>query len=106
MLQTGAPPRADGLWLLDAYGFAYADEIRRGALPHTWDVTSDAIAARYAVFASAKRLVLLKSVTVPEGMSWDEAGRRNLVDPHFAQVLRGAPRLPVRVVNLRAETAT
>src|SRR5262249_5857554 len=35
--------------ILDAHCFALADEERPGRLPHSWDVTSDSIAARVAV---------------------------------------------------------
>jgi aspartokinase-like uncharacterized kinase len=89
--------------VLDALAFARADEGRPGCLPHSWEVTSDAIAARVAVVAGAGELVLLKSVDVPEGIDWEEAGRRGLVDPAFAGVVRQAgPGLCVRAVNLRA----
>jgi 5-(aminomethyl)-3-furanmethanol phosphate kinase len=104
LLENGEQPPQDGCWVLDAYAFARADEARPGVLPHTWDVTSDALAARYAVVVGAKRLILLKSVIVPEGMPWDRAGQLGLVDRYFGQVLRDAPLVDVRVVNLRAGT--
>ncbi len=91
-----------GLTLLDAHAFALADEGNRGCLPHTWEVTSDSIAARAAVLAAA-RLVLLKSVTIPAGMPWEEAGRLGLVDGWLAHVLREAPQLEVHAVNVRAD---
>jgi aspartokinase-like uncharacterized kinase len=94
--------RGGGVPVLDAHSFALADEGRAGCLPHTWAVTSDALAARVAVVTRARRLVLLKSVTVPRGADWREAGRRGLVDETFAEVLRDAPaELCVRAVNLR-----
>jgi aspartokinase-like uncharacterized kinase len=88
--------------ILDAYAFACADEERPGHLPHSWAVTSDALAARVAIVVQASELVLLKSTTIPPGVDWIEAGRRGLVDAAFAEVLRRAPpELRVRAVNLR-----
>ena len=90
--------------VLDPHAFARADEGRPGCLPHRWDVTSDSLAARVAVVAGARSLVLLKSVTVPDGVDWDEAGRLGLVDPLFADVLRQArPGPEVCAVNFRAD---
>jgi aspartokinase-like uncharacterized kinase len=88
--------------ILDVYEFARADEDRPGCLPHSWAVTSDALAARVAIVAGARQLVLLKSTSIPDGVDWTEAGRLGLVDELFAEVLRRAPAdLHVRVVNLR-----
>jgi aspartokinase-like uncharacterized kinase len=102
---VGDPCRPRGhqaVCILDPFPFMQADEGRAGCLPHRWEVTSDAIAARAAVVAGARRLVLFKAVTVPAGMGWEEAGRRELVDPWLARTLRGAPAgLVVCAVNLR-----
>src|SRR6185436_10713035 len=48
-------------------------EFELGDLPHSWEVTSDSIAAQTAVVYGAERLVLLKSVDVPAGTSWVDA---------------------------------
>lgn len=89
--------------ILDAHEFARADESNAGHLPHSWHVTSDALAARVAVVVRARQLVLLKSTTIPAGMDWEEASRRAWVDEMFATVLRQAPAdLQVSAVNLRA----
>lgn len=69
-------------------------------VPHSWDVTSDSIAARIARDYSAERLVLLKSVDVPAGTPWGEATERGWVDRYFPTVIAGAA-LPVEVVNFR-----
>lgn len=88
--------------VLDAYTFACADEARGGRLPHCWAVTSDAVAARVAVVLAARHLVLLKSTTIPPGLSWTEAARLGLIDASFPRVLREAPaHLRVSAVNLR-----
>jgi len=87
-----------GTCILDPFGFLSRDD----ALPHLWAVTSDSIAAHAAVVAGADQLVLLKSVEIPDRMSWEEAGERGFVDAWFARTLRPAlPRLRVRAVNLR-----
>jgi hypothetical protein len=82
--------------------FARANEGRPGCLPHAWAATSDSLAARVAVVCGARRLVLLKSVTVPPAVGWAEAGRLGLVDALLADVLRQRPDLEVEAVNLRA----
>jgi aspartokinase-like uncharacterized kinase len=87
--------------ILDAHAFARADEGRPGCLPHVWEITSDSVALRVAVVAGARSLVLLKSVTIPEGTEWAEAGRRGWVDPRFAEVRCQAPWLEVQAVNFR-----
>jgi aspartokinase-like uncharacterized kinase len=88
--------------VLNLFSFALSDEGRPGRLPHSWMVTSDALAARVAAVAGAGKLVLLKSVDIAAGMSWEEAGRQGFVDRAFAAVVREAPGLQVRAVNFRA----
>jgi 5-(aminomethyl)-3-furanmethanol phosphate kinase len=63
-------------------------------------VTSDSIAARAAVVYEAERLVLLKSVDVPAGTTWEVAAERGWVDRHFPQVVAELA-CPVEVVNFR-----
>jgi aspartokinase-like uncharacterized kinase len=96
-----------GLWregklpILDGYAFADADERRPEHLPHRWDVTSDSVAARVAVVANARRLILLKSVAVSAVTTWDDAARQGVVDPHFGSIVAKAG-LDAVIVNLRA----
>jgi 5-(aminomethyl)-3-furanmethanol phosphate kinase len=68
-------------------------------LPATWDVTSDAIAARVAVALGARELVLLKSAPLPPGVDRREAARLGLVDPVFPEVSRDLENVAYR--NLR-----
>jgi aspartokinase-like uncharacterized kinase len=94
----------NGIPVLDPHAFAQWDEVngRPNCLPHTWAVTSDALAARVAVVAEARSLVLLKSITIPKGLPWAEAGRRGFVDPLFALVVGQArDDLQVRAINFR-----
>jgi aspartokinase-like uncharacterized kinase len=90
--------------VLDVHEFARGDELRCDPLPHSWAVTSDALAARVAVVLRASHLVMLKSTTIPPSVDWREAGRLGLVDALFAETLRDAPAdLRVQAVNLRNE---
>jgi hypothetical protein len=84
--------------ILDAHTFAEEDEGKPGALPHTWAVTADSIAARVAVLHQAERLILLKSIAMPLGSTWAEAAERGWVDRHFPNVVAGVD-FPIEVVN-------
>jgi len=84
--------------VLDARAFAIADEGKPGALPRSWAVTSDSIAARAARVGGVRRLILLKSVTIPDNIDWPEAARRGWVDEFFPTA---AVELEVRSVNFK-----
>jgi aspartokinase-like uncharacterized kinase len=101
---VGAPvvpsPGDDKVAVLDPHAFCLADEGRPGSLPHAWQATSDAIAARVAEVVTAD-LVLLKSADLPPGMSWGQAAAAGLVDETFDAVVRRAG-LRIGWINLRA----
>jgi aspartokinase-like uncharacterized kinase len=84
--------------ILDAHAFAQADERNEDALPHSWRVTSDSVAARAARLLHARKLVLLKSVDPPTEANWEEAARAGLVDAWFPRVAVG---LAVELINFR-----
>jgi aspartokinase-like uncharacterized kinase len=86
--------------ILDAYCFGVYDDHEADRLPHSWDVTSDSIAAKAAVRGGASRLVLLKSTSLPDGIDWTEAARRGLVDAYFPRALQGSS-FAVQWVNFR-----
>jgi aspartokinase-like uncharacterized kinase len=92
---VGAPAAGAGLAILDPLAFALGDE----ELPPSWDVTSDAVAARAAELAGGE-LVLLKSVTLPAGMTWRQAAAAGHVDVVLPGIVERAG-LRVRAVNLR-----
>ena len=85
--------------ILDAYAFCAEDEFEQYALPHSWNVTSDSVAARAAERFGAE-LMLLKSTDPPHGTiaDWAAAG---YVDRYFPTIATRA-NLKVQAVNLRA----
>ena len=92
---------AQGTTIIDAWQFLRADAAGAfGApLPHSWQVTSDSIAARLARALGAMELVLLKSCDAPADASPATLAECGLVDEYFPLA---ATRLNVRWVNLRA----
>ncbi len=68
-------------------------------LPCCWDVTSDSIAAWIADRLDARSLILLKSASIAEGSTREDAARLGRVDPFFPIASRGIDR--VEYVNLR-----
>lgn len=82
--------------ILDALAFCENEH----DLPHTWNVTSDSIAAKVAEIRQAQRLILVKSVDVPVDQSWDELAELGVVDHYFPTA---AVRFPgsIEFVNLR-----
>src|SRR5262249_55539752 len=70
-----------------------------GALPRSWTVTSDSIAARIAAHLCADSLILLKSASVLRGTAREAAARLGFVDLHFVQATEAIP--SVSYLNLR-----
>ncbi len=70
-----------------------------GRVPHTWDLTTDSIAALAAGVARA-RLILLKSIDMPAGITWDDAASRGWVDACFPSIVARYG-LNVEAVNFR-----
>lgn len=92
-----------GLAVLDPLAFCRDDERRHPstALPHSWAVTSDSVAARVAVASGAQRLILLKSVGIPPDLAWEDAARQGLVDEAFPGIVRTVIHLEIRAINFR-----
>jgi aspartokinase-like uncharacterized kinase len=91
---------AGGVPVLDAFAFTLADEGRPGALPKSWDVTTDAIAARAAAVGGVGRVLLLKSAPF-RWRDWHEASAVGYVDRHLPRLLTAEPGLRVEAVLFR-----
>jgi 5-(aminomethyl)-3-furanmethanol phosphate kinase len=89
-------PGAHHTFVVDALRFMKDVDTTLGerALPESWDVSSDSIAARAAELFAADELVLLKS-TLPD----DLANLGNYADPYFAEATKHLR--AIRFVNLR-----
>lgn len=97
---VSTPSTGEELSVLDPFAFCEEDEVNIDHLEHSWQHTSDSIAARVAIVAKSS-LVLLKSTELPEGMSWESVGQRGLVDPAFAGIVE-RKKLDVNWINLRS----
>jgi hypothetical protein len=92
-----------GDWpILCTHDFMQAEEQSANVpLPHTWNVTSDSIAAWVTLCWPAARLVLLKSTALPVDSHTTNTVRSGIVDAHFAKLSRRLP--TIEWVNLRAD---
>lgn len=80
--------------LLCAHCFlGWAEASGHPALPRTWALTSDSIAAFVAGILNADELVLLKSVPPPLEATFDQAARAGLVDDHFPRYAQSLPQV-------------
>jgi hypothetical protein len=88
------------------YCFLTSEEARADgeSLPHSWQVTSDSIAARLAQVTRAGELVLLKSALPRRGATWPDVVHEGLVDRYFPAAVTHVSQ--VRIVNLRDAAAT
>lgn len=87
--------------ILDVANFLATIEpsIAGACIAHSWDATSDSIAARVALAVGAEELVLFKSRLAPEASTMQAASAAGLVDECFPRV--AASWKTVRIVNLR-----
>jgi 5-(aminomethyl)-3-furanmethanol phosphate kinase len=77
-LLMGRPQSRFPIRVVDCHDFFRRNDVT----PHTWDVTSDSLAAAVAARTAARKLVLLKSVDIPP-IPWGIAAANGWVDPHF-----------------------
>lgn len=71
----------------------WGESIGHPPLPHTWQTTSDSIAAWAARILEADELVLMKSTTLLGGQTLEQAAQAGLVDSEFPNAAAGIPRL-------------
>ncbi len=79
----------DPVPILDQYETEFPDD----APPHTWDVTSDSLAAWVAWRWPVEELLMLKSVPCAAGQSVTRASQLGLVDPYFPGLVGRIPRV-------------
>ena len=89
------------LEFIDCLAFARSDDDNPLSLPHSWRVTTDSLAARIAMVHGCQRLVLLKSINITEGTSWEVAAKSGWVDEYFPTIAKCAT-FPIETVNFRA----
>ena len=93
--------------ILDLHAFALADDAQPDHVPHTWAATSDSLAARVALVAGCRDLLLLKSCDLPIPGDWVQAARQGVVDATFPEILgQAGAKLRVTAVNLRGRFLT
>lgn len=98
-------PARPGLCLMDPWAFLREEEPYWASrpLPHTWEVTSDSIAAHLAALLGVP-LVLLKSATPPPPYTTSALAAANFVDSYFPQAAHALPK--ITCVDLRNATST
>lgn len=74
---------AAGIWFIDPVEFMAQDAQSASPLPASWEVTSDSIAARVAMAASAPELVLLKAINPPPNKNLTSLTAAGYIDPMF-----------------------
>ena len=80
--------------LLDLTAFVSIEEshAEQGtALPHTWEVTSDSLAAWVAIRWPANQFVLLKSADLPPLKNLAQLANSKLIDRHFPKLASALP---------------
>lgn len=93
--RDGMTPIIDPLWFL-----AKLDN-KDDSLPHSWDVTSDSIAARIAREFKATHLYLLKSRSAPHFQTWEEFAAEGIVDKWFPNEARALRSTEIVLINFR-----
>jgi aspartokinase-like uncharacterized kinase len=89
--------------VLDCAAFlAHEEPAQHLRLPHTWDATSDAIAAWVTLAWPASRLTLLKSIDLPEHTTPAQLAAAGHVDGCLADWIDRLP--PTDWINLRSAT--
>jgi aspartokinase-like uncharacterized kinase len=91
--------RTGHLPILDPFDLVVCGSPDEEALPATWDVTSDSVAAWITRLVGARILILLKSTSYAQGLGWQGAADRGLVDPVFSKLADGS--FDVRFVDFR-----
>ena len=64
-----------------------ATELDAAGIPASWDVTSDTLAAWLGIQLSAARLILVKSIQVPENATLEQLSTLGVIDKAFTRLV-------------------
>jgi aspartokinase-like uncharacterized kinase len=87
--------------ILDPWRYLVSEGGPNNPLPHSWEATSDSIAARVAREASATHLYVLKSCPVDHYKTWDEFAAAGIVDKRFPREAASLTATEIILVNFR-----
>jgi aspartokinase-like uncharacterized kinase len=75
-------------------------ELERAAIPASWEITSDSLAAWLARTLSADELILVKSALIDASLGLQELASREIIDKGFCRIAEQAA-FKIRVINQR-----
>lgn len=73
-------------------------ELDRAAIPASWEITSDSLAAWLAQALSADELILVKSALIDASLGLQELANRDIIDKGFCEIA-GQAAFKIRVIN-------
>ena len=73
-------------------------ELEQAAIPASWDITSDSLAAWLATALSATELILVKSAAVDASLSLAQLAKQHIIDQGFCDLVRQAT-FKIQVIN-------
>ena len=73
-------------------------ELEQAAIPASWNITSDSLAAWLAKTLGAAELILVKSAAIDESLSLAQLAQQEIIDQGFCELVREAA-FKIRVVN-------
>ena len=91
-LQLAIPQNKTLIWSPNS------EELDQAAIPATWDITSDSLAAWLAKQISATELILVKSAIIDPQASLEQLAAQQIIDQGFCQQVQ-AELFRIRVIN-------
>lgn len=73
-------------------------ELALAAIPTTWEISSDSLAAWLALRVNAKELVLVKSAPIDPRLSLQQLARQQIIDAAFCTMVAGAA-VKIRIIH-------
>jgi aspartokinase-like uncharacterized kinase len=93
-LQLAIPQNKTLIWSPNS------EELDQAAIPATWDITSDSLAAWLAKQLSATELILVKSAVIDPQASLEQLAAQQIIDQGFCQQVQDGL-FSVQVINQR-----